>query len=82
MPARGGDDVSDVRDAGELLLPRLAYRLVPNVMGEPLAMYALGTCYEAGVGVPPDVDEAVKWYRKAAAQGNDLAKKRLEELNR
>lgn len=39
VPARGGADVFDVRDAGELLLPRLAYRLVPNVLGEPLALW-------------------------------------------
>ena len=27
--------------------------------------------YENGRGVPKDYDEAIKWYRLAAAQGND-----------
>ena len=38
-PASGGDYLFEVRDAGERLLPRLGYRLLPNVMGEPLALW-------------------------------------------
>ena len=30
-------------------------------------------CYESGQGVVKDLAEAVKWYRKAAEQGNDVA---------
>lgn len=38
-PASLDGHIFDVRGAGELLLPRLAYRLVPNIMGEPLALW-------------------------------------------
>ena len=38
-------------------------------------------CYR-GKGVEKNLDEAVKWYRKAAAQGNAEAKKALEKLGR
>ena len=35
--------------------------------------------YEIGAGVRQDMNEAVKWYRKSAAQGYQSAKdKRLE----
>lgn len=30
----------------------------------------LGVCYENGIGVAKDSDEAIKWYRKAAAEKN------------
>jgi uncharacterized protein len=33
--------------------------------------------YENGKGVPQDYREAVKWYRLAAAQGNELAQVNL-----
>ena len=46
-------------------------------------MYAqcnLGYCYYFGQGVPKDYSEAVKWYRKAAEQGHEYAKERLQKL--
>ena len=49
-------------------------------MGYSKAQNNLGTCYENGHGVTKSVAEAVKWYRKAAEQGNEDAKKRLSEL--
>ena len=39
--------------------------------------YSLGVAYEKGQGVPQDYREAVKWYRLAAAQGNELAQVNL-----
>jgi TPR repeat protein len=46
------------------------------------AQYALGDFYEKGrAGLKPDPDEALKWYRKAAAQGNAQAKARLAVLD-
>ena len=38
--------------------------------GNVAAQYNLGTIYAHGKGVPQDYVEAIKWYRKAAAQGN------------
>ena len=40
--------------------------------GDPEAQYYLGRVYH-GNGVPEDDKEAVKWYRKAAEQGNAAA---------
>ena len=34
------------------------------------AQYNLGVSYDYGEGVTKDPQEAVKWYRKAAEQGN------------
>ena len=39
--------------------------------GDANAQYALGCLYYEGQGVPQDYDEALAWYRKAAAQGNN-----------
>ena len=33
-------------------------------------MTALGMMYEQGLGVPEDDAEGVKWFRRAAEQGN------------
>jgi TPR repeat protein len=42
------------------------------------AQSALGSCYEAGMGVgPPDPVQAASWYRKAADQGNPWAQHHL-----
>lgn len=37
------------------------------------AQYKLGCMYQEGEGVPQDAAEAVKWFRKAAEQGNSYA---------
>src|ERR1051326_8885733 len=37
--------------------------------GDAAAQLALGICYEQGIGVPRDEGQAIKWWRKAAAQG-------------
>ena len=37
----------------------------------------LGNCYRDGIGVDKDMKEAVKWYRKAAEQGEAEAQYQL-----
>ena len=44
------------------------------------AMFVLGDCYQHGVGVPKDQQEALRWYRKAAERGHTQAKKLLAQL--
>ena len=44
------------------------------------AQYALGRAYELGEGVEPNVEEAVRWYKKAAAQGGIEADKAATDL--
>ncbi len=45
--------------------------------GDAFAQYNLGICYANGEGVPKDVVEAVKWYRKAAEQNHAGAQSNL-----
>ena len=45
----------------------------------PPAQYAFGLCYAEGRGVEKDEREAVKWYTKAAKQGDPDAQKKLED---
>ena len=42
-----------------------------------MAQYNLGGMYALGRGVPQDDAEAVKWYRKAADQGDAIAQHNL-----
>ena len=42
--------------------------------------FLLGLCYHAGNGVAKDLKQAVSWWRKAADQGNEYAKKALKDL--
>jgi TPR repeat protein len=51
-----GDTVADLRGLAE--------------QGDPAAMTALGQRYETGNGVPLDPDQAIDWYRRAAAAGD------------
>lgn len=37
--------------------------------GNAEAQYSLGVCYRCGDGVEKNLEEAIKWYRKAAEQG-------------
>jgi len=55
------------------------YRMAA-VEGSSLAMYNLGIIYETGRLVTPSKLEALKWYRKAAARGNLLAKRQVIRL--
>jgi len=40
----------------------------------------LGAAYANGTGVPRDLAEAAKWYRKAADQGHPHAKEALKQM--
>ena len=48
--------------------------------GDATAQNNLGFCYEDGRGVSKDLNEAIEWYRKAAQQGIENAKLRLNDL--
>lgn len=45
--------------------------------GDPQAQYKLGFMYENGQGVKTDLDQALKWYKKSAAQNYAPAKMRI-----
>lgn len=46
-------------------------------LGHALAQFDLGQHYEKGEWVKADLDEALRWYKKSAAQGEVLATQRL-----
>jgi hypothetical protein len=48
--------------------------------GYPPAQYFLGVLYETGEGVAQNYDEAAKWYKRCADQGNAAAQYRLSAL--
>ena len=47
-------------------------------LGHAPAQFDLGRHYEKGEDMPADIEEALRWYRKAADQGNVFAIQRLE----
>lgn len=47
--------------------------------GDAKGMYYLAEMYDHGLGTKADHSKAIEWYNKAAAKGNPLAKRRLEE---
>ena len=44
------------------------------------AEYAVGHYAEVGIGTPVDLEEARRWYTRAAAQGHERAAQRLRDL--
>jgi TPR repeat protein len=48
--------------------------------GDANAQLLIADCYSVGRGVPLDQSEAVKWYRKAAEQGNAVAQCTIGEI--
>ncbi len=49
--------------------------------GYSSAYHNLGYCYYNGVGVPKDIEMAKYWYQKAAEEGDEEAKKILQEIS-
>jgi TPR repeat protein len=54
------------------------YRLAAVRKHAP-AQCCLGDAYLLGQGVPVDHDEAKRWFRLAADQGDDIARERLDQ---
>ena len=61
-----------------------AFRLYRKAaeMGLVQSQFNLGTCYDMGWGVEKNEAEALKWYRKASAQGCKLADDMIALLTR
>ncbi|MBI3570717.1 MAG: SEL1-like repeat protein [Gammaproteobacteria bacterium] len=50
--------------------------------GDPLAEFYLGEMYQEGLGTKADLEQALVWYKRSAAKGNALAKKRVADIER
>jgi TPR repeat protein len=70
MPATS----AGLEDADERLFK---VQLAMAEKGDTRAQYYLGEMHEQGLGTKQDVDEAFKWYSKAAEQGDSLALRKL-----
>jgi RHS repeat-associated protein len=71
------DDAFRAYEAGDY---GTAHRMLKQfaMKGDAAAQTALGSIYELGLGdLPIDLDEAVKWYTLASAQGNGVASNNL-----
>ncbi|KAF7548078.1 hypothetical protein G7Z17_g7287 [Cylindrodendrum hubeiense] len=53
-----------------------------GVAGLAKAEYAMGYFTEVGIGVPANLEDAKRWYWRAAAQDFPKARERLEDLKR
>ena len=56
------------------------YMLAAN-QGHPDACYDVGRCYEYGIGVSLNIENAVLWYNRAVASGRVDALSHLEDLS-
>ncbi len=75
---RGGEYVAHERATLQTAL-RVWLRAAQE--GEVEAQRIVGKIFEEGMGSPPDLAMAAKWYRMAAAQGDAEALKYLEKIN-
>ncbi|CEJ91216.1 Putative Tetratricopeptide-like helical [[Torrubiella] hemipterigena] len=73
----GSDNVLGQSDTEAYLWARKA-----AVAGLPKAEYAMGYFTEVGIGIPPNLEDAKRWYWRAAAQEFPRARERLEDLKR
>jgi TPR repeat protein len=60
----------------------LKYQKMRAEAGSDNAQYEMGMRYLTGKGVEQDETQAKAWFEKAAKQGNTLATKKLEEINK
>ncbi|KAJ9155670.1 Chitin synthase regulatory factor 3 [Pleurostoma richardsiae] len=73
----GSDGVLGQNDTEAYLWARKA-----AMAGLAKAEYAMGYFTEVGIGVPANLEDAKRWYWRAAAQDFPKARERLEELKR
>lgn len=75
-----GEAPSSAPELGKANSPGVRIFLQKGERGDVKAQVTLGASYESGVGVPQDLKEAAKWYRKAAEQGDPLGQDSLGAL--
>jgi TPR repeat protein len=63
-----------LEDADERLFQ---VQLALAMKGDARAQYFLGEMHEQGLGTRQNIDEAFKWYAKAAEKGDSWAKRKL-----
>ena len=73
-----------IYERGEIVSRDLSKMVQYASMGcdaeDDYCMLKMGHCYATGNGVKADVAEGVRWYKKAAAKGNETAAFRVNDL--
>jgi TPR repeat protein len=71
-------------ERGEIVSRDLAMMVKYTSMGcdagDDYCMLKMGHCYATGNGVKADVAEGLRWYKKAAAKGNETAAFRVNDI--
>ena len=52
------------------------------VSGDARAQYSLAVMYNDGIGVKKNLEESLRWFRQAAAQGHPLAIEILKQKSK
>jgi formylglycine-generating enzyme required for sulfatase activity len=73
-------DLTEAARQGDVVGSFMILRSLAD-QGRAEAQFMLGTLYVAGKGLPKDLSEAAKWYRKAADQGDRNAEFALGVLS-
>lgn len=72
-------DASDFQQVGNAEMAFQRYMVAASDYGHPEAQLEVARCYQNGVGVAKNAENAVVWYKKAAEQGNAEAQCALGE---
>ena len=75
----GKDGEKNKQKAQECYRKLAEHYLAYAESGNIYSQYCLAACYDYGIGVKQSPAEAVKWYRLAAEQGDDLSQERLKK---
>lgn len=65
------------KNNSDVYVPAIRFWRPLAKLGFSTAQYNLAVRYERGKGVTPDINQAFKWYRKSAEQGNSKAQLKL-----
>ena len=63
-------DASDFQQVGNAEMAFQKYMVAASDYGRPEAQLEVARCYQNGIGVEKNAENAVVWYKKAAEQGN------------
>ena len=72
-------DASDFQQVGNAEMAFQRYMVAASDYGHPEAQLEVARCYQNGIGVAKNAENAVVWYKKAAEQGNAEAQCALGE---
>ena len=73
-------DASDFQQVGNAEMAFQSYMVAASDYGRPEAQLEVARCYQNGIGVAKNAENAIAWYKKAAEQGDAEAQCALGEF--